>query len=149
MCLSFAGRARGRNSIEAVNDALGIDLPEGEEFETIAEVVYNRAGRLVKECKTFTYPAITAIRHFRTASKTSCSRWQIRPGYRNTTGLQLQGILELAADADRHQPVNGTVEAPEHVVTFSLWPATTTSPPTNLPTGRVGGTLIRSRTGLA
>jgi len=32
-----------------VNEMLGIDLPEGEEFETLAGFVFNRAGRLVEE----------------------------------------------------------------------------------------------------
>ncbi|MFB6269698.1 MAG: transporter associated domain-containing protein, partial [Halobacterium sp.] len=32
-----------------------IDLPEGEEFETIAGFIFNRAGRLVEEDETFRY----------------------------------------------------------------------------------------------
>ncbi|MFC4540739.1 hemolysin family protein [Halosolutus amylolyticus] len=40
---------RGEVNIEDVNEALDIDLPEGEEFETIAGFIFNRAGRLVEE----------------------------------------------------------------------------------------------------
>ncbi len=40
---------QGEVNIDEVNDALGIELPEGEEFETIAGFVFNRAGRLVEE----------------------------------------------------------------------------------------------------
>jgi putative hemolysin len=46
---------RGEVNIDEVNDALGIDLPEGEEFETIAGFIFNRAGRLVEEGETFAY----------------------------------------------------------------------------------------------
>ena len=48
-------RVRGEVNIEEVNDALDIDLPEGEEFETIAGFIFNRAGRLVQEDETFHY----------------------------------------------------------------------------------------------
>ena len=40
---------KGEVNIEGVNEALGVDLPEGEEFETIAGFIFNRAGRLVEE----------------------------------------------------------------------------------------------------
>jgi len=49
---------RGEVNIEEVNDALGIDLPEGEEFETIAGFVFNRAGRLVEEGESLTYDGV-------------------------------------------------------------------------------------------
>ncbi|MCD2198970.1 hemolysin family protein [Halobacterium sp. KA-4] len=48
-------RVRGEVNIEEVNDALDIDLPEGEEFETIAGFIFNRAGRLVEEDETFRF----------------------------------------------------------------------------------------------
>jgi CBS domain containing-hemolysin-like protein len=48
-------RVRGEVNIEEVNEALDIDLPEGEEFETIAGFIFNRAGRLVEEGETFQY----------------------------------------------------------------------------------------------
>ena len=51
--------ARGDVKIEAVNEALDIDLPEGEEFETIAGFIFNRAGRLVEQGELFEHEAIT------------------------------------------------------------------------------------------
>jgi putative hemolysin len=48
-------RVNGEVNIEEVNEALDIDLPEGEEFETIAGFIFNRAGRLVEEGETFHY----------------------------------------------------------------------------------------------
>ncbi|RQG94794.1 transporter associated domain-containing protein, partial [Natrarchaeobius oligotrophus] len=49
---------RGEVNIEDVNDALEIDLPEGEEFETIAGFIFNRAGRLVEEGEEITYDGV-------------------------------------------------------------------------------------------
>jgi len=49
---------RGEVNIHEVNDVLEIDLPEGEEFETLAGFVFNRAGRLVEEGETFEYDGI-------------------------------------------------------------------------------------------
>ncbi|WP_418282678.1 hemolysin family protein [Halorubrum sp. DTA98] len=40
---------QGEMNIDEVNEMLEIDLPEGEEFETLAGFVFNRAGRLVEE----------------------------------------------------------------------------------------------------
>jgi putative hemolysin len=50
---------RGEVNIDEVNEALGLDLPEGEEFETLAGFVFNRAGRLVEEGEEITYDGIT------------------------------------------------------------------------------------------
>lgn len=44
---------RGDVNIEEVNATVNTDLPEGEEFETIAGFVFNRAGRLVEAEETF------------------------------------------------------------------------------------------------
>ncbi|WP_121744108.1 hemolysin family protein [Natronorubrum halophilum] len=49
---------RGEVNIEDVNEALDIDLPEGEEFETIAGFIFNRAGRLVEEGEETTYDGV-------------------------------------------------------------------------------------------
>lgn len=49
---------RGEVNIEEVNEALNIDLPEGEEFETIAGFIFNRAGRLVEEGEAFRFEDI-------------------------------------------------------------------------------------------
>lgn len=46
---------RGEVNIEEVNEALAVDIPEGQEFETIAGFIFNRAGRLVEEGETVTY----------------------------------------------------------------------------------------------
>ncbi|WP_233738100.1 hemolysin family protein [Halocatena pleomorpha] len=50
---------RGEVNIEMVNEELDIDLPEGEEFETIAGFVFNRAGRLVEPGESIEYDGIT------------------------------------------------------------------------------------------
>jgi CBS domain containing-hemolysin-like protein len=49
---------RGEVNIDDVNERLGLDLPEGEEFETLAGFVFNRAGRLVEEGETITYGGV-------------------------------------------------------------------------------------------
>ncbi len=49
---------RGEVNIDEVNEALEIDLPEGEEFETIAGFIFNRAGRLVEEGERLAYDGI-------------------------------------------------------------------------------------------
>jgi CBS domain containing-hemolysin-like protein len=49
---------RGEVNIDEVNEALGIDLPEGEEFETIAGFIFNRAGRLVDQGEVISYDGI-------------------------------------------------------------------------------------------
>ena len=49
---------RGEVNIDEVNEALGLDLPEGEEFETLAGFIFNRAGRLVEEGETIEYDGI-------------------------------------------------------------------------------------------
>jgi len=49
----------GSVKIEDVNQALDIVLPEGEEFETIAGFIFNRAGRLVEQSEEFDYENVT------------------------------------------------------------------------------------------
>jgi CBS domain containing-hemolysin-like protein len=49
----------GSVNVEQVNEALGVALPEGKEFETIAGFVFNRAGRLVEQGETFEYENVT------------------------------------------------------------------------------------------
>ncbi|MCT9094733.1 hemolysin family protein [Haloarchaeobius sp. HME9146] len=46
---------KGEVNIEVVNEAMEIELPEGEEFETIAGFIFNRAGRLVEEGEEIEY----------------------------------------------------------------------------------------------
>ncbi|WP_264556600.1 hemolysin family protein [Halocatena marina] len=50
---------RGDVNVDEVNEALDIDLPEGEEFETIAGFIFNRAGRLVEQGEGFNYENVT------------------------------------------------------------------------------------------
>jgi putative hemolysin len=49
---------RGELNIEEVNEALDIELPEGEEFETIAGFIFNRAGRLVEEGEVISFGGV-------------------------------------------------------------------------------------------
>jgi len=49
---------KGEVNIDEVNEALGIDLPEGEEFETIAGFIFNRAGRLVEQGEVIEYDGL-------------------------------------------------------------------------------------------
>jgi Hemolysins and related proteins containing CBS domains len=46
---------RGEVNVDEVNNLLNITLPEGEEFETIAGFIFNRAGRLVDQGEEFDY----------------------------------------------------------------------------------------------
>jgi CBS domain containing-hemolysin-like protein len=50
---------RGEVNIDEVNEVLDLDLPEGEEFETLAGFIFNRAGRLVEEGEQIEYDGIT------------------------------------------------------------------------------------------
>ena len=52
---------KGEVNIEQVNDALEIDLPEGEEFETIAGFIFNRVGRLVEQGEVITYDGVEIL----------------------------------------------------------------------------------------
>jgi len=49
---------KGEVNIEEVNEALGIDIPEGEEFETLAGFIFNRVGRLVEEGEIIEYEGL-------------------------------------------------------------------------------------------
>jgi CBS domain containing-hemolysin-like protein len=49
---------KGEVNIEVVNEELDIELPEGEEFETIAGFIFNRAGRLVQRGETIGYDGL-------------------------------------------------------------------------------------------
>jgi CBS domain containing-hemolysin-like protein len=50
---------RGEVNIDEVNEALSIELPEGEEFETLAGFIFNRVGRLVEEGEEIEYDGVT------------------------------------------------------------------------------------------
>ncbi|WP_125920034.1 transporter associated domain-containing protein, partial [Haloparvum sedimenti] len=49
---------QGEVNIDEVNEFLNIDLPEGQEFETLAGFVFNRAGRLVEEGEEIEYDGV-------------------------------------------------------------------------------------------
>ncbi|MFB6189937.1 MAG: hemolysin family protein [Halapricum sp.] len=49
---------KGEVNIEEVNEALDIDIPEGEEFETLAGFIFNTVGRLVEEGEVIEYEEI-------------------------------------------------------------------------------------------
>ena len=49
----------GEVNIDDVNEELGLELPEGEEFETLAGFIFNRAGRLVEEGEEISYDGVT------------------------------------------------------------------------------------------
>ncbi|ERG97050.1 hemolysin family protein [Haloquadratum walsbyi] len=50
---------QGEVNIHEINEVLDIDLPEGEEFETIAGFIFNLAGRLVEQDEEFNYENVT------------------------------------------------------------------------------------------
>ncbi len=50
---------RGEVNIDEVNETLGLELPEGEEFETLAGFIFNRVGRLVEEGEEVAYDGVT------------------------------------------------------------------------------------------
>ena len=49
---------RGEVNIDEVNEMLELELPEGEEFETLAGFIFNRAGRLVEEGEEIAYGSV-------------------------------------------------------------------------------------------
>lgn len=51
----------GSINIHEVNDALGINLPEEEAYETIAGFIYNKAGRLVEEGEEFMQDGVEIV----------------------------------------------------------------------------------------
>jgi CBS domain containing-hemolysin-like protein len=52
---------KGEVNIEEVNEAMDLELPEGEEFETIAGFIFNRAGRLVEEGERIEFDSVDII----------------------------------------------------------------------------------------
>ena len=52
---------KGEVNIEVINDSLDLDLPEGEEFETIAGFIFNRVGRLVEEGEVIDYDGVEIV----------------------------------------------------------------------------------------
>jgi CBS domain containing-hemolysin-like protein len=50
---------RGELNVHEANDALGLELPESGEFETVAGLILSRAGRLLGEGESVTYDGVT------------------------------------------------------------------------------------------
>ena len=86
---------KGEVNIDDVNEALEIDLPEGEEFETIAGFIFNRAGRLVDEGEEIEFDHLT-IRVER-VDNTRIMKARI-------SGLEEYGITETEDDPDEAAP---------------------------------------------
>ena len=87
---------KGEVNIDEVNDALEIDLPEGEEFETIAGFIFNRAGRLVDEGEKIAFDHLTL--RVERVDNTRIKRARI-------TGLEAYAAAQAdAAAADEEEP---------------------------------------------
>jgi CBS domain containing-hemolysin-like protein len=71
-------RVRGEVNVDEVNEKLGLEFPEGEEFETLAGFIFNRAGRLVEEGETITYDGVEL--HVEEVDNTRIIRVRIVPG---------------------------------------------------------------------
>ena len=81
-------------NIDEVNERLGIDLPEGEEFETLAGFVFNRAGRLVDQGETIEYDGV-----------------HIHVGEVDNTRI-IRARIEVSGSSGAGQPVDADVDAP-------------------------------------
>ncbi|SIR92814.1 hemolysin family protein [Natronorubrum thiooxidans] len=97
---------RGEVNIEDVNEALEIDLPEGQEFETIAGFIFNRAGRLVEEGEEITYDGVRIT--VETVENTRIMKARLR---------KLEEPLEPAVDDENAEADVESVEADEESVT--------------------------------
>ncbi|WP_182013441.1 CNNM domain-containing protein, partial [Haloquadratum walsbyi] len=75
---------RGEVNIHEVNEILDIDLPEGEEFETIAGFIFNLAGRLVEQGEEFDYENVTLRTEQLENTRIQKVRITVNP---NTTGM--------------------------------------------------------------
>ena len=51
-------RVDGTVNVESVNEALDVDLPEGEAYETVAGFIFDQSGRLVSAGETFSYEGL-------------------------------------------------------------------------------------------
>ncbi|MFB6092651.1 MAG: hemolysin family protein [Haloquadratum sp.] len=96
---------RGEVNIDEVNEELGLELPEGEEFETLAGFVFNRAGRLVEEGEEITYDGITI--RIEQVDNTRIMKARI---------IQPEGAME-ASDVDA-APVDGESETASESTTL-------------------------------
>lgn len=88
--IEYAGEStvvvRGEVNIDEVNEALEIELPEGEEFETIAGFVFNRAGRLVEEGESISYDGVDITVESVENTRIMKARVEKRPATEETEG---------------------------------------------------------------
>src|SRR6056297_2038701 len=92
---------RGEVNIEDVNEALGVDLPEGEEFETIAGFIFNRAGRLVEEGESIQFDGIDI--RVEQVENTRIMKARLRKPEQNES----EGGSDAESDADQAVAENG------------------------------------------
>ncbi|SFS90254.1 hemolysin family protein [Halostagnicola kamekurae] len=95
---------RGEVNIDEVNEALDIELPEGEEFETIAGFIFNRSGRLVEDGEVFVHDDIEI--RIEQVENTRITRSRIRKIEDDETG----DGSEAAGDAEQ-EAVSGEAES--------------------------------------
>jgi CBS domain containing-hemolysin-like protein len=111
-----AAVVRGEVNVDEVNDVLGLDLPEGEEFETLAGFIFNRAGRLVEEGETIDYEDVTIrieeVDNTR-IMKARIERHGLDDGEGEGDGRGEGSVTSDGADGDTREHGDGTVAADE------------------------------------
>nr|WP_255666493.1 transporter associated domain-containing protein [Haladaptatus sp. DYF46] len=75
---------RGDVDIVEVNETLGLELPDGEEFETVAGLLFNHAGRLVEQGETFNCDGVQL--YVETVDQTRITLVRIRMGRSDSDG---------------------------------------------------------------
>ena len=89
---------RGEVNIDEVNEVLDIDLPEGEEFETIAGFIFNRAGRLVEEGEEIDYDGVALRVESVDNTRIMQARIRVAGGEEGETGSGEVGAGTIAED---------------------------------------------------
>ncbi|QCJ46998.1 MULTISPECIES: hemolysin family protein [Haloprofundus] len=89
---------RGEVNIDEVNEVLELELPEGEEFETLAGFIFNRAGRLVEEGEKIEYDGV--VIHIEEVDNTRIMRARITKPESPTT----ENEEEAEQEGDHEQP---------------------------------------------
>jgi putative hemolysin len=87
---------KGEVNIDEVNEALDIDLPEGEEFETIAGFIFNRVGRLVEEAEVIDYDGLS----IRVEQVQNTRIMKARIAGLESFGEAREGRADVGADSD-------------------------------------------------
>ncbi|WP_276255521.1 hemolysin family protein [Halomontanus rarus] len=91
---------RGDVDIAEVNESLDLDLPDGEEFETIAGLLFNRAGRLVEQGETFNCSDVQL--RVETVEQTRITKVRIRTTPSNKPSETVVGPEKPDSDETRH-----------------------------------------------